>query len=366
MTTFLYVLLAILLLGILIAIHEFGHYLTARLTGIPVTEFAIGMGPKLWSRTSKKTGIVYSLRAIPMGGFCAFVGEDDVQQVSKDDPRCWAKQKLWKRFLTVLMGPGMNFILAMVVLFFYMLIGVKEIPTVQPVLDSIVENSAAAQAGLQAGDLVEAVNGEDIRVTSMFTPDYNKAFSDRIAAWKEGDDPLRITVTRDGEPLTVEVTPAFHEPERRYMIGITYRPAAAAVETRALSVGESFRYAGKYFGYYSTAIFDAVIGLFRGQNLDQVSGPVGTVKIISEEVRTYGFGAFIELLAVISVNLGIMNLLPIPGLDGSRLVFMVIEGIRGKPVPPEKEAIVHLVGMVLLFGLMIFLTFRDIRGFFVP
>ena len=148
------------------------------------------------------------------------------------------------------------------------------------------------------------------------------------------------------------------------MIGVSYGYVALEYEHVSFTFSQSIELAWDNFTYYSTAIFDAVIGLFKGQNLDQVSGPIGTISVISQQVRDYGFEAFIGLLAMISVNLGIMNLLPIPGLDGSRLVFMLIEAIRGKPIPPEKEAVVHLVGFVLIFGLMIFISVRDIGNLF--
>ncbi len=370
MSTILYVLLAILLLGILIAIHEFGHFATARLTKIPVREFAIGMGPKLWSRTGKKSGTVYSLRAVPMGGFCSFIGEDDVQQVSKDDPRCWAKQKLWRRFLVVLMGPGMNFVLAFVVLFFYMAIGEKTVPTMRPVIGAVVEGSPAEEAGLLAGDNIVDINGVSTLVTSILPFEYTEPVDRMIRGWRDGDAPLRVTVLRDDAQEELEITPRYYPDEKRNLIGISYGSDPVEIEERCLSIGESVSYAWRSFRYYSTAIFDAVIGLFKGQNLDQVSGPVGAVAGITDMVKSAqeewngGFSVFVELLALISVNLGIMNLLPIPGLDGSRLVFMIIEGIRGKPVPPEKEAMVHLVGIAVLFALMIFLTFRDVSALF--
>ena len=210
MSTFLYVLLAILLLGILIAIHEFGHFATARLTKIPVKEFAIGMGPKVFSRVSKKSGIRYSLRAIPMGGYCAFVGEDDPDKKSHNDPRAFSNQKLWKRMLTVLMGPGMNFILAFVVLFFYFWIGGMEAPKAgslyQPYIGGVVTNGEADFSGIRAGDFIQSVNGVDISVTEeerwsdSFDTDA-MLFSTSIRNWKDGDDPIRLTIRRGEEVL---------------------------------------------------------------------------------------------------------------------------------------------------------------------
>ncbi len=373
MSTILYVLLAILLLGILIAIHELGHYATARLTGIPVREFAIGMGPKLWSRTSKKTGIVYSLRAIPMGGFCAFFGEDDPDKNVHNDSRALSNQKLWKRMLMTLMGPMMNFVLAFVVLLMFYWIGgiyaAQPGTDYQPAVSSVVTNGRADASGIRAGDFIAEINGvstsiaQEDAVSAAFDRDA-AVFSSSINGWKAGDAPLVFTVRRGEEILHLEVEPAYDEAAGRNMIGITYTYNALETQHVGLTFGQSAAMSWEQFKYYSTAIFDAVIGLFKGENLDQVAGPIGTVSIISQEVRDNGFEAFIGLLALISVNLGIMNLLPIPGLDGSRIVFMIIEAIRRKPIPPEKEAIVHLVGFVLIFGLMIFISIRDIGNLF--
>ncbi len=371
MTTIPYILLAILLLGILIAIHELGHFLTARLTGVPVVEYAIGMGPKILSHTGRKSRIRYTLRAIPMGGFCRFVGEDDPDAESHDDPRAFSKQKLWKRALTVLMGPGMNFILAFFALLLLFWVGgvnaPKEGTAYAPMISAVTAGGAAETAGIRPGDYILSVSGADAALPPEAFDDpafktEDEVLSARIRGWKFGDAPLEMVLKRGDETLTVQVSPLFDpSPEvGRNVIGISYGYAALEVEHRGLYFGESVRMAGESFGYYSTAIFNAVIGLFKGENLDQVSGIPRTVAAISEQVQAYGLTAFVELLALISVNLGIMNLLPIPGLDGSRLVFMAIEGVRGKPVPPEKEAVVHLVGMVLLFALMIVITVHDI------
>ena len=372
MSTILYILVAILLLGILIAIHELGHYVTARLTGIPVREFAIGMGPKLWTRTSQKTGIIYSLRAVPMGGFCAFFGEDDPDKNVHNDPRALCKQKLWKRMLMTLMGPMMNFILAFVVLLLFIWIGgmnvAKPGSLYQPLISDVVTNGHADASGIRDGDYIAKINGVDTSITAEELDNANSLdtllFSTSINTWKEGDPPLVFTITRGEETVTAEIEPYYDTEAKKNMIGVTYGYAALEYEHISFDFGESAELAWEEFKFYSTAIFDAVIGLFKGENLDQVAGPIGTVSIISQEVRDYGFEAFIGLLALISVNLGIMNLLPIPGLDGSRIVFMIIEAIRGKPIPPEKEAIVHLVGFALLFGFMIFISIQDIGRLF--
>ena len=336
-----YVLIGILLLGILIAVHEFGHFIAARLSGIEVMEFAIGMGPKLLGWTGK-SGTKFSLRAIPLGGFCAFYGEDDVEGKSKDDPRAYGKQNVWKRIFTVAMGPVMNFVLAFVVAFaFFFCLG-EMVPV--PTVDSLMDGYPAAEAGLLPGDQITHVNGEAI------------ANSDAVSAALTTGSQADVTVLRGGEEHTFTIIPKWNEEDQRYLIGIYFAQAR-----QKLSFGISITAAWDNCVRAGTAVFDALKGIFTDPEIrDSVSGPVGAVAVVSQAVQQNGIDAFLSLLMLISVNLGIMNLLPIPGLDGSRIVFHLIEAVRGKPIKPEREALVHLIGMVFLFSLMIFFTYKDI------
>lgn len=348
-----YVLIGILLLGILIAVHEFGHFIAARICGIEVMEFAIGMGPKLFGWTGK-SGTKFSLRAIPLGGFCAFYGEDDVEGKTKDDPRAYSKQNVWKRIFTVAMGPMMNFILAfLVALGFYWTSGMME---VLPVIDMVDPASPAAEAGIQPGDRIIAVDGVD----------YTDAPVTAIqAALNTGGAPVDVTLQQregDSAQITLRLTPAWNEQAKRYLIGITF-----ATRSTPLPLGTAVTKAWSYCKDAGTAVFDALSGLFTDPEIrDQVAGPVGTIQVVSQAVKKDGFDAFISLLVMISVNLGIMNLLPIPGLDGSRIVFHLIEAVRGKPIKPEREALVHFIGMIFLLGLMVFFTFKDVARIFFP
>lgn len=339
-----YVLIGILLLGILIAVHEFGHFIAARLCGIEVMEFAIGMGPKLVSWTGK-SGTRFSLRAIPLGGFCAFYGEDDMEGKTKDDPRAYSRQNVWKRLFTVAMGPLMNFVLAFLVsLAFYWSSGMLE---VLPTVEEVSAGSPAAMAGIQAGDIITGVNGVD----------YSDAATSTIQAALNGKgEAADVTVLRGDTPITFTVTPQWNEDAKRYLIGITFTSRNVP-----LPFGTAVTAAWQYCAEAGSAVFDALKGIFTDPAIrDQVSGPVGAVAVVSQQVKENGFGAFISLLVLISVNLGLMNLLPIPGLDGSRIVFHLVEAVRGKPIKPEREAMVHLIGMVFLLALMVFFTVKDV------
>ena len=351
------ILIAIVLLGILVTIHELGHFLAARACGIAVREFSVGFGPQLLHRTGRN-GTVYSLRLIPMGGYCAFYGEDTTDKASLADPRSFPSQPVWKRMITVLMGPGMNFLLAFFVLFFYVWIGGTS--STVPYIVSVEEHGPAMEAGLLAGDQVTAINDvnlvdEDIQV-----------FTSLISAYTDGSDPLKLSIARDAQNLELFMTPVYDETYDRYRVGIT---VSLAIRTETLPDG-TVRYVTRpaafttavsiaYHNcvYAGTSMLTALKNLVtRGEGLDQTSGPVGIISMVSSG----GLDAFINLLILISINLGIMNLLPIPGLDGSRLLFQLVEVIRRKPIPPEKEAIVHMAGFVLLIALMLFFTYNDI------
>ena len=353
-----YILLAILMLAILITIHEFGHFTAARLMKIEVREFAIGMGPKLIGWKSRKYETDFAVRAIPLGGYCAFYGEDDARGISKDDPRAFPKQNVWKRLFVILMGPMMNFVLAFVVmLLFTWCCGAATVTGYEPYISDVMAAGPAYSAGLKAGDRILEINGT---VPSDEDPD---AFLDAISEWKEGDAPLRIVVRRGNETISMEMSPQWDDAENRMRIGVLIR-YKEKVKLQRLAFGDGISYSFHYCIHASGQVFEAlgtlVSKLGQKEAMEQVSGPVGMVTGVSSEVSQYGFWAYIYLLVSISINLGLFNLLPIPGLDGSRLIFGLVEVVRGKAVPPEKEALVHLAGMLLLLALAVYITIHDI------
>jgi len=337
-----YVLLALLLLGVLIMAHEAGHYLAARACGIEVQEFAMGMGPLL-AKWKNKNGTQFSIRLFPIGGFCQFYGEDE----ALDDPRAFNNQRVWKRFLTVISGPAMNFIVAFAVIVFYLsVIGLFD--TV-PRVYSVEEH--AAKAGLQAGDELLLVNGQEIRESG-----------DVVSAVSASNgEAVTLTVLRAGKETDVVITPFYDEEAQRYRVGFTFDQ-----ERVRISLLTSVPFSAKYNLQSATIIFDTLRNLITtGEGANEVTGPVGTVYVIQEVTREGGLDIYMQLLSVISMNLGVMNLLPIPGLDGSRLLFLIAEGIRKKPIKREIEGAIHFAGFVLLMGLMVLLTYKDIMQIFV-
>ena len=357
MSTILYILLAILLLGVLITVHEFGHFIAARIGGIDVMEFSIGFGPKLYSRVGKK-GTKFSLRAIPLGGFCAFYGEDDAKGTTVSDPRSYTNQNVWKRMFSIIMGPVMNFVLAfVVVVMFYWIGGVQEITGVEPFISEVSAAGPAYDAGLKDGDIIVSINGVNMLDGTTDT------LLNTLGGYQEGEPPLQLVVNRGDQTVETELTPYWNKDEGRYMIGV-YIGGRYLTAVRPVSFGEAVTAGFDYCVYAGSMVFDALGQLVQGQGVENITGPVGTVTIVSEAVQQNGLEGFISLLVVISINLGIMNLLPIPGLDGMRFIFTVIEAIRRKPIPAEKEAMIHLAGYVLLFGLMIYFTFNDVLRLF--
>ena len=357
-----YILAALLLLGILVTVHESGHFFAARLTGIPVKEFAIGFGPKILSWKSRKHETAFCLRLIPAGGYCMFYGEDDIDgREAAEDPRSFGKHAVWRRIVTVLMGPGMNLVLAFLVasaLFAAVGLdtgGYYDYPTVE----KIAPGSPAEKAGLLPGDVLLSIGGQDAQGVNAERTEI-RAIS-LIKAYDPAQGGLPVTVRRGDREISVTLVPEYAESEGRYMIGAELGGLAYHPSYVPLPLHEAVPRAAEYCVEMGGRIIGALKDLLTtGAGIEESAGPVGIVHMIAEETKASGFIVYTELLVLISVNLGLFNLLPIPGLDGSRLVFLLVEGIRRKPVPRKLEAWVHTAGFVVLIALMLVITYRDI------
>ena len=363
MSIIFFIILAILLLGILITIHELGHFVAARITRIPVQEFAVGFGPKLFGWKSRKYETTFAIRAIPLGGYCAFYGEDDPEEGKKLEHPEWNINNfpVWRRFIVILMGPIMNFVLALVVSFsVYFFMGAA-----MPILGvtDVSPNTPAYSAGLQKGDEFVSINGEAI--TSQTPSDQISALIQTTAG---SDTPAHIEVARDGEVLSFNIVPEYNEQENRYLVGITIGAIGAAKEKIPLTFSESIQNSWAYCLQMGKALFTTFANLLKtGEGADQLVGPVGTIGRIAQQTQQQGFDAFISLLIFISINLGLFNLFPIPGLDGSRLLFLIAEKVCswfGVKISRKFEAIVHLTGFFLMIGIAIFFTYKDILRLF--
>ncbi len=332
------VFVALLLLSLLVMFHELGHYLAGRALGFSILEFSIGMGPKLLKKKSK-SGTEFTIRALPIGGMCRFEGED--QEVKS--ALSFNAQKVWKRIIVVLAGPLTNLVLAILLAFVTLGFFGDYMPTVYEVTPEL----PAAVGGVETGDVILEVNGEPIRFYFQTT--------DMIGSAESED--MTLSVLRDGENVVLNLQDVYNAEMGRNYIGVTVSPGRVM-----FGAGES---ALRSVNYVTGTIVETFRFFGRAAQGDvsssDAAGPVAIVAVISEAVRTGG-ESVLRLLVLISASLGIMNLLPIPAMDGGRLVFMVIEAIRGKALPPEKEGMIHFFGLILLFGLIIFMTFNDITN----
>ena len=346
MHRFLYILIAIVMLGFIVMMHEFGHYIVGRICGIGIVEFSVGMGPKLFG--FKRKGIQYSLRLIPLGGYCAFVGEDE----DDSSQNAMNNQPVWKRFLTVISGPLMNFLLAFV--FCAILLANFIVAEYQPKIAQVIDNSPASECGFEAGDIVAYVNGEKISFDQAGITTVQEIILEN------GDlEPVEITVDRGGEMVDLSVKPALvvvneETGETAYQVGVSFAP-------RTYTFGEALGGSCKYMVEFTREMLKSLKNLvFKGEGINDMMGPVGIVSFVSELVYNEKAYAVVYLIFMLSLNIGIMNLLPLPALDGGRLIFLIVEGITRKPVPREKEGMIHAIGMGLLLLLIVFITYKDI------
>lgn len=349
MTVLFNILLFIIILTIIIAIHEFGHFIWAKITGVYVYEFAIGMGPKILSKKYGET--VYSIRAIPFGGFCQLAGEDLDEDDAKKVPKNKRLQNknCWQRFLIMVFGPLNNFILAVILLFFLALIWGGN--TMNPVITEVEKGSAIEKAGIEVGDKIVEINGQKVKT------------SDDISLYIAMADPTKkndIIVLRDGKEIEFKVKPKKVEKDDV----VSYKYGMALQQKKTKGFGNAIVYTFKKTGSIFKQMFITVKALFTGGvKLSQLSGPVGIYSVVGEQAKT-GIANIIYLVAFLSINVGFINLLPIPAFDGGHILFIIIEMIKGSPVKPEIENRIHTIFLMLLLLLMLIVTFNDILRLF--
>ena len=358
------ILIFLIMFSVIVISHEFGHYAIARRNGIRVNEFDIGMGPVLYRKEGLETDLC--IRLLPIGGACMFDGMDVADDGEEDgipDEHSFPNAPVAARIAAVLAGPMANFILG----FIFSLILVAFVGTDLPVIQEVIPDSAAMEAGLQAGDVIKKVNGENDVIKKVNGENIHIYREVTLISMMNYGEPLRITYERDGERMTADLTPRFDAEDNRYYIGI--RGSGEYLKCNPFQV---FQYGFYETGYWLKATYKSLGLIFRGHfSKDDISGPVGVVKVVDdtyEETAPYGPAAviltFLSLATLLTVNLGVINLLPLPALDGGRLLFLLLEAVRGKPIPPEKEGLVHLAGFAVLMFVMILVLFNDISRFF--
>ena len=368
MSTIINILLFILILGLLVFVHEFGHFITAKKSGVFIHEFSIGMGPaiKTWKG---KDGIDYSLRAFPIGGFVQMAGEiyedDDTNKVPKDQFMC--NKKWWQRLIILCAGVFNNFLLA--ILFFFLIALIWGAPSLEPKIDGVIPNSpvAATQtievdengkevitSGIVGGDVITAVNGKKVKT-------WDKA--QLLLIMKSSDDVYSIEVThKDGKKETFDLErKEFEDEEGEKMTGFGF------TMKNEYSHGflAAIKFAFQKFASISEQMWMTLGGLFSGKiSLNSLSGPVGIYSVVGE-TRKAGIANVIYLTAILSINLGIMNILPIPALDGGHVLFLLIEKLTRKKINQKVEATVTNIFFILLMALMLYITIHDVFTYII-
>lgn len=335
------IILAILAFGMLVIVHEFGHFITAKRGGVQVNEFWIGMGPTLLKK--EHNGTLYCLKLLPFGGACVMEGEDE----ESESEHAFGKASLPRRMLIVAAGALMNFLVGFLIVLAVIQPNGPNGGYIVSTIDSVnPASTAAAAGGLQAGDEILEVDGYNILMRSDF----------EIALARGADTTYEVVVRRDGEKITlpaVTLEPTIEGEDGRKMIGLTFAEQPD-------SIGMHINMAVRTSVNYARMVWASLGMLVTGQvGVDQLSGPVGVASVMAT-TASYSISAFLQLVAFISINLGVMNLLPLPALDGGRLVFLILEGIRRKPVPAKYEGYIHAAGLMLLLALMVYVTGQDI------
>ena len=326
---------AVIMFCVLIFIHELGHFVVAKACGVKVNEFALGMGPAIIKKQKGET--LYALRAIPIGGYCAMEGEDE----DSEDERAFNKKKAWQKALIVVAGAAMNLILCVVIM-----IGISIYSgTPNTTIGELSPGAPAEAAGLKVGDQILMIDDHEITEWTDIT--------DAITA---AEDSVAVVVERDGSELTIETE--LMEQDGRMIIGI--------LPDRDHNVFQGIAAGFKSTAEMTTVMIDSFRMLFSGElGVKELSGPVGIVYVVNDTAKL-GFIYLFYFTALISLNLAIVNMFPLPALDGGRLVFIIIRKITGKAITDEIEGKVHFIGIMLLFALMIYVTWNDIMRFIVP
>ena len=347
---FIVLILLIFILGLIILVHEFGHFITAKKAGVHIYEFSIGMGPLI--KTHKgKDGIDYNIRALPIGGFVSMAGEvyedDDSNKIKKEDFMC--NKKWWQRVIILAAGVINNFLLAILILFVMALIWGAN--SLEPRVGTVLEDSAAEEGGLQIGDLIQSINGH-----SVSTWDQTQI----VLYLKNDSNVYTFEVLRDGETVTLELEQ-----------DVTKNDAGEEQKTFGFSIEQktekglwaSIKYAFERFWSLISTMWITVINLFTGQiSLSSLSGPVGIYHVVGESL-SMGAQQIVYLIAFLSINVGLINILPIPAFDGGRILFLIIEKIKGSPINAKFENTCHMVFFFLIILLMIYITVFDIIRF---
>ena len=361
----------ILILGVIVLVHEFGHFFFAKLFGVYVYEFSIGMGPKLFGKKSKNGETEYCIRAIPIGGYVQLAGEGSDEDKNIPKKRLLQSKPVWQRLLIMFFGAGNNFILALVVLFFLgLFVGC---PSNRNIVSTVAPESPAEIAGIRAGDYIVNIDGNKISnlddlqlyltiATNKVSEERKKDINDlgNIEVKEETKEKIYtfdVTVKRDGEEHKLVLEPLDEKTAEKvgYTVGIGFDDKVSHGFFAAI------KYSFNKTGSLIKQMFMTIKELFKGSiGVKNLSGPVGILRTVND-TKSSGFVNLIYLLALLSLNVGFINLIPFPAFDGGRILFLAIEKIIGKPIKPEVENMINNIGFFLLLGLVALVTLGDIR-----
>ena len=338
------ILASIFVFGLLVLFHELGHFFMAKATGMRVDEFAIGFGPRIYSYTHGETA--YSLRAVPLGGFNDIAGMDPEENDAGE--RGYCAKPIWKRMLVIVAGPLMNFLLPIVIFFcLFLAVGVSS-PSDRPELGDLLPDKPAVAAGLEKGDVIVRMNG---KATEKWEDIVNIIL-------EEGEKPIKVEFRRDGVEKQTTLIPVYDKSAERPMVGIM-----SSSDIRQPGVFEALQLAVYKTGYIMYKMVDGLWSMLSGGAKAELAGPLGVAQMAGE-VAQLGFAALMNFAALLSLNLGIINLMPVPALDGGHFVTLVVEGLRGKPLGPKALHYTQMAGITVLVMLMLFATKNDIMRIF--
>ena len=348
---FLTLLLFIFILGIIVLIHELGHFLWSKKFGVYIYEFSIGMGPVIYSKKGKKDGILYNIRAFPIGGFVSLAGEvyEDDKKIPKDKFLC--NKPIWQRIIVMAAGVVNNFLMAIAILLVMAFIWGSN--SLTPKIEAVVEGMPMAEAGIVKGDIIKAINNKKIST-------WDEAVI--LLYYKNKTDYYEFTIEHvDGKVENYKITPKVEKNdngEETKTFGVNINQE----ETHGFL--NKIRYAFEKFFAVIKSMWLTLAGLFTGKiSLDALSGPVGIYNVVGESAK-YGVENVIYLISYLSINVGLLNIVPFPAFDGGRILFLIVEKIKGSPVNKNFENWCHTIGFILLMLLVLFITIKDVINLF--
>ena len=332
---------AVFVFGVIVMIHELGHFLTAKACGMRVDEFAIGIGPNVIQKQKGET--LYSIRLLPLGGFNKIAGMDPSEDVGE---RGFNNKPVWKRFVVIAAGATFNFLLAIVIYFCIFAFHGKTVPSHEPVIGDTFAGNPAAEAGIQQGDRILTINGESIQEWKDISQSL-QGHSNHVVS---------VTLDRKGEIISTTVIP--RESGDRAVIGIN-----PVMDVKQYGIGESAVYAVTHTGSTIMEMLQGLWNIVTGHSKGDVAGPIGVAQMAGQ-VAQHGFISLLLFTALLSLNLGVINLLPIPVLDGGHLVLLILEGITGRKLPEKALQYIQMTGVGLLLLVFVYSTFQDILRLF--